>query len=221
MTENTSESDDRQLEMFPIRYAKHRELGRLFPYFDERKDAILVQRLRTNAYVWSPRELWDFSVPDTPEERASLMIQGTEKIQFRIMDQDRFHTFYVSLDEYEKIKAGQLTLVWSKITDKRFGKSDEVVSETIRGWCLATERQCRILQDNINYNEQFQTLIHEGGSELWSVWSSIKWLTEDEWREFKTIIREPVVPVIEFEWRPNRHSLIQKHLRRVFKKKGG
>lgn len=218
MTENTTESDDRQLDLFPIRYAKHRDLGRLFPYFDERKDAILVQRFKTNAFVWSPKDLWDFSIPEKPEDQQSLMIQGTEKIQFTIMDQDQFHTFYVSLEEYEKIQAGQLMLVWSSIVDKTRDKGDEVIATSIRGWCLATEQQRRVLQDNINYSEQFETLIHEGGSQLWSVWSSIKWLKEEEWREFTTVVRTPVRPPPA---PPKEYSLVRRSINRMLKKKGG
>lgn len=218
MTENTSASDDRQLEFFPVRYAKNRDLGRLFPYFDERPDSILVQRLKTNEYIWSPKELWDFTVPETVEERQSLMLKGTEKVQYRIVDEDRFHTFYVTLEEYEKIKAGQLFLFWSKILDKKRDAADEVVSTSIRGWCLATDRQCRILQDNINYSDQFETLIHEGGSELWSVWSSIKWLKEDEWREFATVLRTPVLPPPP---PPKEYSLVKRSIRRMVRKKGG
>jgi hypothetical protein len=218
MTDNTSELDDRQLEMFPIRYAKNRDLGRIFPYYDERPDSILVQRLKTNEYIWSPKELWDFSVPEARDERESLMLQGTEKIQYRIVDKDHFYTFNVSLDEYEKIKSGQLFVYWSKIIDKKLNAADEVVSTSLRGWCLATDQQCRILQDNINYNDQFETLIHEGGSELWSVWSSIKWLQEDEWREFTTVMRTPVLPPPP---PPKEYSLVKRSIRRMVHRKGG
>lgn len=93
--------------------AYHRELKREFPYFDEREDAILVQRLKNDELIWSPKELWEFDYKP-PELSAEPEIVPVELWKIRVRDEDVFWEFKVTEVELQMLKSGKLELFWNQ-----------------------------------------------------------------------------------------------------------
>jgi len=235
-------NDNPELENTPIGYAFNILLRRDFPYFEERNDAILVERLSDNTLVWSPKTLWEFNRALPPPLFIEIKPEQEPKLKIRIRDKHKFWQFLITENEYILItNEKKLSLFWNngwkfsgkyeeslekrvkdqwqvdlktmrnndapfeniQRAEKRYLKALEKAKKETkrrltkrtyhRGWCLVTPMQRSLLLNGINYDEHPKLLMGEGGSSGWSEWSSIQWVKEQEWREYKRIKRTPVL----------------------------